>query len=120
MPITTDQVESWLVENGRSLLRIMMGVSGAALASVLGAVIGLMLMLFLLFFFLRDGEEMVQRAMRLVPMEVERKAALLDHLSSVTRALVLGMLLTAAGAGRAPGDRGRHRPGCTTRSCSAS
>jgi predicted PurR-regulated permease PerM len=99
VPITTDQVETWLVENGRSLLRMLMGVSGAALASVLGAVIGLALMLFLLFFFLRDGEEMVHRAMRLVPMEAGRKAALLDHLSSVTRALVLGMLLTAAAQG---------------------
>ena len=99
MPITTDQVETWLVQNGRSLLRILMGVSGAALASVLGAVIGLALMVFLVFFFLRDGEELVQRAMHLVPMDRERKAALLDHLSSVTRALVLGMLLTAAAQG---------------------
>jgi len=99
VPITTDEVETWLVENGRSLLRILMGVSGAALASVLGAVIGLALMLFLLFFFLRDGEVLVQRAMRLVPMDARRKAALLDHLSSVTRALVLGMLLTAAAQG---------------------
>src|SRR5262249_1118757 len=101
VPITTDQVQTWLVENGRSLLRVLMGVSGAALASVLGAVIGLVLMLFLLFFFLRDGEELVQRAMRLVPMDDGRKGALLNHLSSVTRALVLGMLLTAA----APGAR---------------
>ena len=99
VPITMDQVEAWLVENGRGLLRILMGASGAALASVLGAVIGLVIMLFLLFFFLRDGEELVTRAMRLVPMEAERKAALLDHLSSVTRALVLGMLLTAAAQG---------------------
>ena len=99
VPITTDQVESWLVENGRSLLRLLMGVSGAALAGVLGAVIGLALMLFLLFFFLRDGEELVTRAMRLVPMDAARKSALLDHLSSVTRALVLGMLLTAVAQG---------------------
>ena len=39
------------------------------------------------------------RSMRLVPMEEDRKAALLDHLSSVTRALVLGMLLTAVAQG---------------------
>jgi len=99
VPITANQVESWLVENGRSLLRILMGVSGAALASVLGAVIGFALMLFLLFFFLRDGEQLVTRAMRLVPMETKRKGALLDHLSSVTRALVLGTLLTAVAQG---------------------
>jgi predicted PurR-regulated permease PerM len=80
-----------------------MGASGAALASVLGAVLGLVLVLFLLFFFLRDGKELVRRAMRLVPMEEDRKAALLDHLSSVTRALVLGMLLTAVAQGALTG-----------------
>jgi predicted PurR-regulated permease PerM len=99
MPITVDQVKAWVIENGRSLLLTLMGASGAALASVLGAVISLLLMLFLLFFFLRDGEQFVERAMRLVPMANERKAILLDHLSSVTRALVLGMLLTAVAQG---------------------
>jgi predicted PurR-regulated permease PerM len=94
-PITADQIQAWLIENGRSFLLTLVGVSGAALASVLGAMVGLVLMLFLLFFFLRDGEELVRRAMRLVPMEEKRKTALLDHLSSVTRALVLGTLLTA-------------------------
>jgi predicted PurR-regulated permease PerM len=95
-PITADQIQAWLIENGRSFLLTLVGVSGAALASVLGAMVGLVLMLFLLFFFLRDGEELVRRVMSLVPMEEKRKAALLDHLSSVTRALVLGTLLTAA------------------------
>ena len=95
LPIKADQVQVWLVENGRSFLLTLVGVSGAALASVVGAMVGLVLMLFLLFFFLRDGAEMVRKSMRLVPMEEERKAALLDHLSSVTRALVLGTLLTA-------------------------
>ena len=99
VPLTADQVQAWLVQNGRSLLLTLMGVSGAALAGVLGAVAGLALMLFLLFFLLRDGEELVRRAMRLVPMAEDRKAALLDHLSSVTRALVLGMLLTAVTQG---------------------
>jgi predicted PurR-regulated permease PerM len=98
-PITAEQVEVWLVQNGRSLLLTLVGVSRAALASVLGAMVGLVLTLFLLFFFLRDGKDLLRRAMRLVPMEDERKRALLHHLSSVTRALVLGMLLTAAAQG---------------------
>jgi predicted PurR-regulated permease PerM len=76
-----------------------MGVSRAAVAGVLEAVVGLVLMLFLLFFFLRDGDALVRRAMGLVPMAESRKAALLDHLSSVTRALVLGMLLTGMAQG---------------------
>ena len=98
-PISADDVQSWLVENSRSFLLTLMGFSGAALTGVLGAVIGLVLVLFLLFFLLRDGEELVNRAIRLVPMEGQKKAALLDHLSSVTRALVLGILLTAAAQG---------------------
>jgi predicted PurR-regulated permease PerM len=99
MPITVDQIQTWLVENGRGLLLTLMGASGAALASVVGAVVGLALVLFLLFFLLRDGEVIVRRVMRLVPMEEEQKAGLLDHLSAVTRALVLGTLLTAAAQG---------------------
>lgn len=99
VPLTADQVQVWVVQNGRTLLLTLMGVSGAALASVLGAAVGLALMLFLLFFLLRDGEELVRRTMRLVPMAKDRKAALLEHLSSVTRALVLGMLLTAVAQG---------------------
>jgi predicted PurR-regulated permease PerM len=98
-PISADQVQTWLVQNSRSFLLTMVGVSGAALSSVLGAVVGLILVLFLLFFFLRDGEALVGRAIRLVPMDERRKAALLDHLSAVTRALVLGMLLTSAAQG---------------------
>ena len=63
MPITADQIQAWLIQNGRSFLLTLVGVSGAALASVLGAMVGLVLMLFLLFFFLRDGEGLVRRAM---------------------------------------------------------
>jgi predicted PurR-regulated permease PerM len=98
-PITADQVKVWLAENGRSLLLTLMGVTRSTLTSLLGAVVGLVLVLFLLFFFLRDGKDLVRRAMRLVPMAEARKAALLEHLSSVTRALVLGLLLTAAAQG---------------------
>jgi predicted PurR-regulated permease PerM len=99
VPVTVEQVKVWLLQNGRSLLLTLMGASGAALASVLGAVVGLLLVLFLLFFFLRDGHEIVRRVMRLVPMDDGHKLSLLEHLSSVTRALVLGMLLTAVAQG---------------------
>ena len=93
------QVQSWTVEGGQALLRALVGVSGVLLSGALGVVVNFVLMLFLLFFFLRDGEALVRRTMRLVPMGEGRKAVLLDHLSSVTRALVLGMLLTAAAQG---------------------
>ena len=48
---------------------------------------------------LRDGGEMVRRGVRLIPMDPARKADLLTHLSAVTRAVVLGTLLTAVAQG---------------------
>ena len=45
--------------------------------------------LFLLFFFLRDGGEMVTRALALVPMTAARKADLVEHLSAVMRAVAM-------------------------------
>ena len=51
--------------------------------------------LLLLFFFLRDGEVMVQKLLLLIPMDEVRKTHLVEHLAAVTRAVVLGALLTA-------------------------
>jgi predicted PurR-regulated permease PerM len=99
VPVTADQIQSWLVQGGQSALRSLVLVSGALFAGALGAIVGIFLTLFLLFFFLRDGEVMVQRAVRLIPLEPGRKASLLEHLSAVTRALVLGMLLTSVAQG---------------------
>jgi predicted PurR-regulated permease PerM len=52
-------------------------------------------MLFLLFFFLRDGEVMIARARRLIPMAEDRKDKLFSQLSAVTRAIVFGTTVTA-------------------------
>jgi predicted PurR-regulated permease PerM len=95
VPVTADQVQSWLVQSGQGALRTVVLAGGTLFAGALGAVFGFLLTLFLLFFFLRDGETMVQRAVRLVPMGPGRKGLLVGHLSAVTRAVVLGTLLTA-------------------------
>jgi predicted PurR-regulated permease PerM len=89
-PISAVQVQSWTVQGGPALLRMLVGVSG-----VLLSVVNFILMLSLLLFFLRDGEEMAARAIRLIPMEAERKARPARHLTAVTRAVVLGSLVTA-------------------------
>jgi len=99
VPVTADQIQGWLVEAGQGVLRMAVLASGALFAGALGAVVGFVLTLFLLFFFLRDGEVMVQRAVRLIPMDPTRKATLVGHLSAVTRAVVLGTLLTAVAQG---------------------
>ena len=48
-------------------------------------------MLFLLFFFLRDGDAMLSRVRRLIPLDEARKERLFSHLSDVTRAIVVGV-----------------------------
>jgi predicted PurR-regulated permease PerM len=52
-------------------------------------------MLFLLFFFLRDGDQMLATAVRLIPMTPERRGQLVGHVAAVTRAVVFGSLFTA-------------------------
>lgn len=95
VPVTADQIQAWLLQSGQSALRTVVLASGALFAGALGAMIGFALTLFMLFFFLRDGELMVQRAVRLIPMDASRKALLVGHLSAVTRAVVQGTLLTS-------------------------
>lgn len=94
-PITTEQIHNWAIEGGKRLLQALASFGGSLFAGALGVVLGLFLMLFLLFFFLRDGEAMLDRVLLLVPMEERRKAHLVKHLSSVTKAVVLGALMTA-------------------------
>jgi predicted PurR-regulated permease PerM len=61
----------------------------------LGSVLAFAIMLFLLFFFLRDGDSMIERARRLIPMAEDRKERLFTQLSAVTRAIVFGTTVTA-------------------------
>ena len=70
-------------------------MSGVFVVEALGTLVSLVIMLFLLFFFLRDGEDMLDTALRLVPLDAERQGHLLLHLSAVTRAVVFGSLITA-------------------------
>jgi predicted PurR-regulated permease PerM len=99
LPVTADRIQSWLVESGQSVLGTLVVASGAIFAGAFGAVVRFLLTLFLLFFFLRDGEVMLRRAVRLVPLDPDRKAVLVRHLSAVTRAVVLGTLLTSVAQG---------------------
>jgi predicted PurR-regulated permease PerM len=95
VPVTAEQIQSGLVEGAKGLLQLLASISGSFFVGALGAVVGLAMTLLLLFFFLRDGEGMAQRMLLLIPMDAERKAHLVEHLAAVTRAVVLGALLTA-------------------------
>jgi predicted PurR-regulated permease PerM len=95
VPVPPEQIQAWALDGGKALLALLVASSGAFFAGVLGVVVEVGLTLFLLFFFLRDGREMVTRALALVPMTAERKADLVDHLAAVIRAVALGTLFTA-------------------------
>jgi len=95
VPLTAQQIQGWLLEGGKGLLGVLVATSGSLFAGALGALVSAILTLFLLFFFLRDGEDLARRLLRLVPLAPDRKAHLVEHLSAVTRAVAFGALLTA-------------------------
>jgi predicted PurR-regulated permease PerM len=95
VPVTKEQAQESMISAGRQLLQSIAAGAGSFFASVLGAVLGAFLTVFLFFFFVRDGEQMVGRAMALVPLDDRRKGELLSHLSNVLQAVVLGSLVTA-------------------------
>jgi predicted PurR-regulated permease PerM len=99
VPVSAEQFKAWLAESGQSALRTLVVASGVVFAGALGAVVGFIFTLLLLFFFLRDGEVMFQRAVRLIPMESHQKALLVGQLAAVTRAVVLGTLFTSLAQG---------------------
>jgi predicted PurR-regulated permease PerM len=93
--ISAEQVQSWLVSGTREVLKRAASMGGGFFLGALGSLLGFAIMLFLLFFFLRDGDAMVARARRLIPLTEERKERLFRQLSGVTRAIVIGTSVTA-------------------------
>jgi predicted PurR-regulated permease PerM len=87
------------VSGAQALLQGLVAVSGSFVVGALNALVGLSITLFLLFFFLRDGEQMVATAVRLIPMAPERRDQLVETVAAVTRAVVFGSLLTALAQG---------------------
>jgi predicted PurR-regulated permease PerM len=94
-PITAEQVEAWFVGAAKGLLALLVSSGGAVVVEAVSTLVGLVIMLFLLFFFLRDGEEILERALILVPLDAERQGVLIEQLSAVTRAVVFGSLVVA-------------------------
>ena len=96
---TTEQIEGWLVKGAQVVVQALAGRGGEFVLGALGTVIHFFLMLFLLFFLLRDGRKILDRAVRLVPMEPLRKAELLHLIGNTTRAVIFGVVLTALAQG---------------------
>ena len=96
---TTEQLQGWLVSGAQMLLHSLAAKGGNFVLSALGTIIHFFMMLFLLFFLLRDGRQLLDRAMRLVPMEPQRRGELLKLVGNTTRAVVYGTGLTALAQG---------------------
>jgi predicted PurR-regulated permease PerM len=93
--ISAEQVQSWLVSGTKEVMQRAASWGGSFALGALGSVLAFAIMLFLLFFFLRDGDAMVMRARRLIPIAEERKERLFTQLGAVTRAIVFGTAVTA-------------------------
>ncbi len=95
LQITTTQVQTWLVEGGRNLFQELASYGGIAFLGAIGTVLAFTAMLFILFFIVRDGRAMARLFSTLVPLPPDRREALAERLSSVTRAVVRGTVLTS-------------------------
>jgi predicted PurR-regulated permease PerM len=93
--ISAEQIQSWLIAGTREVLKRAASVGGGFFLGALGSLLGFAIMLFLLFFFLRDGDAILARARRLIPLDEVRKERLFRQLGGVTRAIVIGTSLTA-------------------------
>lgn len=89
------KAQSWLLNALRNIVDWILAHGRSAVVGAFGFVAGLILMLFLLFFFFRDGDETMERALVLVPLDPGRKERLIQHISGVTRAVVNGTIVTA-------------------------
>lgn len=76
-------------------LQQLASTGGSLVLGAFSTITQFLFTLFLLFFFLRDGQQMLQRGIRLIPMTPARKVDLAGHLGAVTRGVVLGTLATA-------------------------
>jgi predicted PurR-regulated permease PerM len=93
--ISAEQIQSWLISGTREILQRAASMGGWFFLGALGSLLGFAIMLFLLFFFLRDGDSMLGRARRLIPLDEVRKERLFRQLGGVTRAIVIGTSVTA-------------------------
>lgn len=84
----TSQVGAWLL---------------SAVQSAIGILIGLAIMVLSLYYFLADGPAMVRAVMHLSPLEEEYEQELLERFGSISRAVVVATLLSAAVQGALAG-----------------
>jgi predicted PurR-regulated permease PerM len=97
--ISLQQIEGWLVAGTQKLLQALVSSGGEVVLGAVGTIVSFLLMLFVLFFVLRDGPEFANKMVALLPIESRRRSRLWEHLQDVTRAVFMGIGLTALAQG---------------------
>lgn len=97
--VTILQLQEWLAEGLQRLLQLVMSSGGTFVMGALGTTVSFVMMLFVLFFVLRDGPAMAKQVVSLLPIEGQRRTLLQRHLTDMTRAVFLGLGLTAVAQG---------------------
>ncbi|HTT02349.1 MAG TPA: AI-2E family transporter [Steroidobacteraceae bacterium] len=95
VPITMQQVQDSLTSAARSALESAAAISGSVALGVAGTLVDFVFMLFFLFFLLRDGRALLERLLRLAPLDAKRRDQLRHHVAAVMRAVVFGTAATA-------------------------
>ena len=93
--LSKEEILQQASDAAQAALQQLASAGGSLVLGAFSTITQFLFTLFLLFFFLRDGQRMLQRGIRLIPMTPARKADLAAHLGAVTRGVVLGTLATA-------------------------
>jgi predicted PurR-regulated permease PerM len=93
--VTFNQIEAWLLNGTKRMLETMASSGGSVMLGAIGTIVSFALMLFVLFFVLRDGPAFGQQLVRMLPVEPRLRQKLWRHLIDVTRAVFMGIGLTA-------------------------
>lgn len=93
--LSKEQILSSAADAAQGALQQVASLGGTVVVGAFNVLTQFALTMFLLFFFLRDGKRQLERSIRLVPMTPSRKVDLAGTLGGVTRAVVLGTLVTS-------------------------
>jgi predicted PurR-regulated permease PerM len=93
--VSLTQIEAWVVAGARKLLELVASSGGSVVMSAVSTLVSIVLTLFVLFFVLRDGPRFANSLVRLLPIEPQLRGKLWRHLIEVTRAVFMGIGLTA-------------------------
>jgi predicted PurR-regulated permease PerM len=97
--LTLAQLQGWLIQGSKRLLETLMSSGGSVLVGAVGTFTSFVLMLFVLFFVLRDGPGLARQLVPMLPIEERSRTRLWRHLVEVTRAVFMGIGLTALAQG---------------------